>query len=506
MQIIYNFIKKSFTKKVDGIGLSIFRIAYFTVFLCEVSQIFYYRHLIFDKIPYIEASEINFAIPLILWIFVIFNLIIGYRTRFFTIINYIFTVVFISSMHSYLYHIFFIYTVINFLIIFIPISNRLSIDCILKYIKNKDSNPSRVKQFYYFIIPLITIGVVYLDSVFVKITASSWQQGLGFWKPASLAMFANNDLTFVLNHEYIMYFLGYIILIFEAIFIFLFFRKKWRFSLMLFGILFHIGIIIAFPIPWFGLTLISIYLLLMPIFIWKRLYLFFKLNILKSLVYTIIERNFNVLKFQKSIDLKSFNIYFWYKIIVFYISFQFLLLCCTLTNIISKKIDNEYTILNKLAKKTYITLQPITSTFFGISTTGVFIDHYHYDDYEHIIAITYWNKKSEKEIWLPFVNKNGQPLLTGMYWRKFTSKVNNRNIKIIDLQNGIKDFTAFWAHKNGVDLKEAQFYIKVKKIVQPKKWEKDFLKKQMERPWIDGGKVNWYSNKIEYYLENIESL
>ncbi len=98
MEIIYNFIKKSFEKKVDGIGLSIFRIVYFTVFLCEVSQIFYYRHLIFDKIPYIEPSEINFAIPLILWIFVIFNLIIGYRTRFFTIINYIFTVVFISSM------------------------------------------------------------------------------------------------------------------------------------------------------------------------------------------------------------------------------------------------------------------------------------------------------------------------------------------------------------------------------------------------------------------------
>ncbi|MFY7812168.1 MAG: hypothetical protein ACOVQ2_10610, partial [Flavobacterium sp.] len=361
-----------------------------------------YRHLIFDKIPYIIPSEINISVSIFIWVFIIFNLIIGYRTRFFLIINYLFTVIIIGSMQTYFYHVFFIYTCLNFLLLFIPISNRLSIDCILKYIKNKDSNPTRVKQFYYYIIPFITIGIVYIDSVFMKITASSWQSGLGFWKPASLPMFVNNDLTFLLNYEYLMYFIGYFILLFEFLFIFLFYRKKWRLPMMIVGIIFHLGIMVAFPIPWFGLTLISIYLLLMPIAFWKKLYLTLQIKKIKLIIYKFISKNVAYLKYEKSFNLKNFKIDFWYKLTVFYLFFQLILLICSLTNIVSKKIDQEQSIINKIAKKTYITIQPITAKFFGISTTGLFIDHYHYDEYEHIIAITYLDKKNGKEIWLPY--------------------------------------------------------------------------------------------------------
>jgi hypothetical protein len=506
MKFLYNFITKSFKKEIDGIGLSIFRIFYFTVFLCEIVQIFYYRHLIFDKIPYIEPSELNFAIPLVVWIFIILNLIIGNKTTFYCIINYIFTVIFISSMNSYFYHVFFIYTTINFLVIFIPISNRLSIDRILRYIKNKDLNPSKVNQFYYLIIPFITIGIVYLDSFIMKLTSSSWQQGLGLWKPASLPMLINNDLTFLLNNEYLMYIIGYFILLFEAVFVFLFFRKKWRIPFVIIGFIFHLGIIIAFPIPWFGLTLISIYLLLMPVKIWEKIYLFFKLNKLKLIIYNFIQKYFDTINYQKIIIFKNINSNFWYKIIVLYMSFQFLLLSCTLTNIILKNINQEQTFINKLAKKTYLTLQPITAKFFGISTTGVFIDHYHYDDYEHIIAITYLDKKTGKEIWLPYINKSGRPELSGIYWNKFGYRMNNRVIKPEKLKNGVKDFTAYWAYKNSINLEDAQFNIKVKKIEQPKKWEKDFLKKQMKNQWIDGGFVNWKDKKIEFNIEDIEKL
>ncbi|MFY7812110.1 MAG: hypothetical protein ACOVQ2_10315 [Flavobacterium sp.] len=77
---------------------------------------------------------------------------------------------------------------------------------------------------------------------------------------------------------------------------------------------------------------------------------------------------------------------------------------------------------------------------------------------------------------------------------------------IENLKNGIKDFTAFWSYKNGIDLKEAEFKIKVKKIEQPQKWEKDFMKKQINQTWKDGGKIIWKDKNIEYYIFDIESI
>lgn len=49
----YNFIKKLYEKEESGLALALFRIVYGLVVLAEVWQIFYFRHLIFDPIPYV---------------------------------------------------------------------------------------------------------------------------------------------------------------------------------------------------------------------------------------------------------------------------------------------------------------------------------------------------------------------------------------------------------------------------------------------------------------------
>lgn len=64
-----------YQKKIDGTGLALFRIAYSLVLLCEVVQIFYFRHLIFDKIPFVEPSEIDLSYGLVLWMIAIIFLI-----------------------------------------------------------------------------------------------------------------------------------------------------------------------------------------------------------------------------------------------------------------------------------------------------------------------------------------------------------------------------------------------------------------------------------------------
>lgn len=82
---------------------------------------------------------------------------------------------------------------------------------------------------------------------------------------------------------------------------------------------------------------------------------------------------------------------------------------------------------------------------------------------------------------------------------KWSFRVNHNKINQNNLEKGIRDFTAFWAYKNGIDLNDANFTIKVKKIDTPKSWEKDFLKKQMQKPWKDVGTARWRDK--EYFID-----
>ncbi|MCB0514367.1 MAG: thiol-disulfide oxidoreductase, partial [Bacteroidetes bacterium] len=83
----------SYNKQIDGTGLAIFRIAYSIILLCEIMQMFYFRHLIFDKIPYIELPEISSAIPILIWAVSVVFIMVGLFTRTATIINYIMSLV-----------------------------------------------------------------------------------------------------------------------------------------------------------------------------------------------------------------------------------------------------------------------------------------------------------------------------------------------------------------------------------------------------------------------------
>lgn len=145
-------------------------------------------------------------------------------------------------------------------------------------------------------------------------------------------------------------------------------------------------------------------------------------------------------------------------------------------------------------------------TLFGITHHAVFMD-YHFDKYNHILATVY-KDKSGKEIWLPTVNEDGTPgwYQIGFNWVKRTFRTSGNIIEQNSLESGLKDFTAFWAYKNNINLEDATFIIKLKRIETPKHWEKDFLKKQMEKPWEDVGVVQWKDNNFIFNVPDIEAL
>ncbi|WP_289037846.1 DCC1-like thiol-disulfide oxidoreductase family protein [uncultured Zobellia sp.] len=624
-------ITRLYDKKIDASGLAIFRLCFSLVMLCEVIQIFYFRHLIYDKIPYIELSEIDYTIPLILWMVSIVFLAIGLFTRIASIVNYIFCLVFIATINSYEYHMFYVYMGVSFLFLFTSIEKVFSLDrlgLILKHsntrVTYKPSRKTSVLNYYAYV--LCGIAFVYFDSIFYKTASYNWLNGMGMWLPSSLPQITHLDIeSFLLNSKWLALFLGYVTFVFEAVFLFTFFRKKWRLPLLIIGIGLHIGILIEFPLPWFGLGVSALYLLMIPVSFWrkireklsfkkaklifyydeecplcnrtkiiinyldffnaiefkgvqtfgfgnplfknigkddlldniystsnenkiytgidtykvvfKRIPLLFPFWVLLSIpgIYHIgkwiykkvadnryVERcteencgftppNFpspiDDIKLSKAIKIKDLKIGVVNVGLIFILILQInITLNSLLINNFKQNIGFTGTSISQRLNKFSIPLHKFSKTFFGVTTHAVFMDT-HFNDYNHIVAIEAVLDNGEK-LWLPIIDKEGNPdkYIYSFNWVKWTFRVNNPNINQKTLERGVRDFIAFWAHKNSVNVNTTQFLIKVKKVDIPTQWEKDFLTKQMAKPWLDGGYVEWKNDKFYGFIKGIESL
>ena len=270
-------------EKVDSTGLGVFRICYTVVLFFEVLQLFTYRKIIYDDIPFVDAGELTISYLFLFWFIALFFILIGLFTKYAVIINYIFSVIIFSSAAKFEYHVFYIYVGLNFLLMFMPISRSLSFDLLINKLKytnigNQYIPDNKVYAANYLMPVFMCIGLQYFDSTLFKYTNQIWQDGLGLWLPANMPMGTWADTSWYMNSELIVRFSSYFVLLFETLFIFIFWFKPFRLPIALLGILFHIGILVEFPIPWFALCVISIYLLLIPVSFWKKTMKIFRLK------------------------------------------------------------------------------------------------------------------------------------------------------------------------------------------------------------------------------------
>ena len=623
-------IRRLYEKQISGLGLSIFRIFYGMVLLAEICQFYYFRHLVFDKIPYLEKAEINFGIPIAIWGISVVFIILGLFTRTATLINYLLSLILIGSITTYEYHMFYAYMGINFLMLFLPVSRNLSLDRLL--LKYKYSNtrfaynpPTDVSVLSYFVPILVGVAFVYFDSVLWKYTSTFWKAGLGLWLPTSVPVNVYMSLQSFLNLKYLVIFLGYLTLFFETIFLFTFFKKRWRIPLVLIGLGFHIGILICYPIPWFALGMCAIYLLMIPVGWWKKLFgesktakpkmtfyydgecplcnrtkiaiqhfdlgkkIDFKTvqyyseeepllkdipfdtllddihSVRKGKVYTGLDTYIEVLDsmgYTKPLSwlLRLPGVYHLGKMVYGYvaknrdtercteencgytppvippkeeefkllqhftlkdlkiklITIGLIILCCLqviisynsdLNRDIREELGIENSGINRKVEKISSNIDHLGKTYLGMTHHAVFMD-YHFDQYNHIISVVYLDKKKNQQVFLPIIDQDGTPgdYLWGFNWVKRSFRVNNNIVDQENLKNGIRDFTAFWAKKNRVNLNDATFIIKLKKIETPKGWEKDFLKRQMEKPWQNIGTATWKDKKYSIEIPEVEKL
>ena len=271
-KIVKRKIKEGYFKKIDAFGLGFFRISFFTILLFEVFDLLKFNHLIYDKVPFIEAYEINFSLILTLWMVCLLFVIIGLKTKTALILNYFFSLVCVGTIGSYEYHMFYSYMAVSFLGLFIPLGKDLSIDRLLSNISNNYKLPApKTSVLNYYAFLFIGVGLVYFDSIFHKITSFHWLNGLGVWYPSSIPQIVINDFTPFLNMKWFMIGLGYLVVVFEAIFIFTFWFKKFRIPFVIIGIGLHVGIYVSYPIPYFGLGVACVYILLIPVSWWRPL-------------------------------------------------------------------------------------------------------------------------------------------------------------------------------------------------------------------------------------------
>lgn len=630
MKKLYEIFSRLYTKEVHASGLAIVRIFYSLVLLCEVGQLYYFRHLVFDYIPYLQPYEIDFGPALIAWIIVISFLIFGAYTRQAAIINYLFSLVFIATISTFEYHMFYVYMGVNFLLIFTNISQVYSIDRLrekLLYsgVESEYKPSEKVSVLNYYILLLVGVGFVYFDSVLFKFGSDLWLNGLGLWLPASIPPITHFNTSFLLNIKWLVLGLGYLTLAFETVFIFVFFRKKWRPWLFLVGVGLHIGIIIEFPIPWFGLGVIALYCLLVPVSWWgkigdklsfrkpsltifydrecplcirtklvlkhfdwfdalefnsiqeygdqteelkeieeakllsdiyaitsdgklikgvktyayafRRMPLFFPVGLLlaipgisnfASLIYhkvavsrssgrctedscSLSTKSTSDIKVQKklfnNLSTKELKVGLVFAGVVILTLLQLnVSYNSLLVNRFKRSININHTYPGQVIQRVSSDLKDVSKIFFGITNHPVFMDN-HFDGYNHVIAIVHEQENGSTN-WLPIIDRNGNPswYAYSFNWVNWTFRVNSPNINQKNLRSGIKRYTAFWATKNGHAFDDLTFRIMVKKIDTPDGWQKNFLKKQMNKPWVKAGYVYWKDEKFTADIVNIEAI
>ncbi|HEY8218542.1 MAG TPA: DCC1-like thiol-disulfide oxidoreductase family protein [Methylobacter sp.] len=148
-----------------------------------------------------------------------------------------------------------------------------------------------------------------------------------------------------------------------------------------------------------------------------------------------------------------------------------------------------------------------SQTFLGITPHALYL-HDHFKGYDHILAITYTDPNGT-ERWLPFVNEQGRLLAPN--WGRVHSMWANiavtPNIDNRRLHKFIMKVTAFWGENCGLNLENAVFNIRLKKINAPSYWVHDQLHKNFVSPWIAIGTAKWINNQIYLDLpDNINQL
>lgn len=611
-------IQAQLNRKVSATGLGLFRIGFALVALQEILFLFYFRHLIFDPVPYLDRASPVLHVFLLVWLGVVACLALGYHTRRVAVANYLFWVVFV--VFTPMWQDFDggfdqLMTASSFLLIFLPSERALSLDPLRwtwRYSTTSQRySPIREVPLLAYTLPLaLTLGLLYFDSGLHKLSSEFWRNGMGGWLPATMPYYVSPlDMSPLLNIRWLEQAIGYTVIVFQLVFLFLFWFRPFRVPLLILGASFHAGIILTLNVYPFGFAMLVHYLLLVP-FAWWRGYSRW-IRCTRPLLTVFYDQECPLCN-RTVIFIEHFDIR---HAIAFkglqshareYRALDVIPEATLLTDLyaldkqerLSAGVDTYIQILLKLgytaplgwllkipgiyrlARAIYrriadgrqrqpcgehcaVTPLPgweherpfagflarhaasdrqiawriskilvvvlllqlnstlhygvlyrwagarpsdpvlalldqasdsvinLSHTFFGISPHALYL-HDHFDHYNDIVALTYRDQAGQ-EIWLPFINQEGR--LLSPNWGRIQSMWANvaitSHMSRDRLEKFTKKVTAFYGVEMGIDLSDAEFVIKSKRVEVPTSWVVDLRHRNFQGEWRDIGTLHW---------------
>ena len=280
IRLLRKLVQQGLAKQVPATGLGVFRMLVGLVILQEVFYLLFFRHLIFDRIPFVEQASPVVDLFLSLWAVLAACLALGLYTRFAAVGNYLLWLVFVGFTPMWLdFDGGFdqMMTGISFLMIFLPSERGWSLDN-LRF-KLKYSSPGRpyqpnasVSVLCYLLPVAIVMGFLYLDAGIHKLSAEFWRNGMGAWLPPTHPYYMSPlGMIWLLENEWLERVIGYSLITFQFLFLPLLWFRWARVPLLLIGVSFHAGIILSLNIYQFGFGMLAPYALMVPFSWWKVL-------------------------------------------------------------------------------------------------------------------------------------------------------------------------------------------------------------------------------------------
>jgi predicted DCC family thiol-disulfide oxidoreductase YuxK len=279
-----SYIRAGLEKQVPATGLGIFRILFGLVVLQEIVFLIYFRHFIYDPIPFQDQASPVVHLFLGFWAIAAGCITLGYHTRFAAIANYLLWVTFVGFTAMWQdfdggFDQFMIGS--SLFLIFLPADRALSLDTLrarLKYSRPGQNYipPSQVSVLAYYLPLAILMGFLYFDAAIHKLSAPFWLNGMGSWLPPTMPYYMSPlDMSRLLNQQWAERIIGYTLIAFQFAFLPLFWFKRWRVPLLLIGLSFHTGIVLSLNIYPFGFGMLVHYALLVPFAWWRNIHAFF---------------------------------------------------------------------------------------------------------------------------------------------------------------------------------------------------------------------------------------
>lgn len=243
----------------------LFRILYAAYNLGLIFQLYSNWPLYFDHVAPLSLSFFPVKLCLLMWSVANLLLITGTFTRYAAIANYVFVVM----MASYFTNIKIasfnddLLRIGGFLLIFLPAAKSFSIDAVINRFYHKEPKHT-TSYLYYLLTILVSLGLLYFASAISKMFSPMWQKGIGLWIPAVIPSYKWNTFSFWVDEQWLMYTLNYTVILFELLFVWLLFNKKFHIFLALIGIGFHLGIALLFPFYYISFGPIFYYVLFIP--------------------------------------------------------------------------------------------------------------------------------------------------------------------------------------------------------------------------------------------------